>query len=255
MSRISEAFSHGKALITFLPAGDPNMSRTREYLTELSRAGADIIGVVLPMFECVGKGTEKEEQDRIRSELEEIFAVCRSFREKEKTPLVFMTRAVLVYCFGKEEFFGACHRNGIDGVILSGILREQEEELSREAKANQVDWIRALPVADAQENQRTEEAACGFLYLNSGKNAEGKKEDPPVICQKVQDLRRAAKLPVVIGFGIHTTDQATEAARMSDGIAVGSVFANMIAQYGGHAAPHIYTYARMMREAVRFSER
>lgn len=239
MSRIKEAFAHGKAIITFLPAGDPSPDKTREYLTELARAGADVIGVVLPVFECP----------------DETFRICRSFRGKEKTALVLMTAVTSATCYGEEEFFEECSSAGIDGVILTGTSGEQEEEMCRLAKKNGVSWIPALPAAAEGDISAAAARAEGFLYLISGSSEDGKRQEDGELAEVLQEIRRVTDVPVVIGFGIHTTDQATEAARMSDGIAVGSVFVNMIAQYGGHAAPHIYTYARMMREAVLASER
>lgn len=252
MSRIGEAFARGKALITFLPAGDPSPARTGEFLTELARAGADAIGIVLPVFEQ-GNRTPENGQGCIGPE--EVFCLCRSFREKEKIPLVLMTAAAAVYSCGVRTFFQKCREAGIDGVILPGIAREQEKELRTLAKKNGIDWIPAVSAAVQEEAAAAAAGAEGFVYLMSGGKEDGSRQENSAFSETLQLIRQFAAVPVVIGFGIHTTDQATEAARMSDGIAVGSVFANMIAKYGGHAAPHIYTYARMMREAVRASER
>lgn len=248
MSRIREAFVRGKAMITFLPAGDPSPDRTREFLTGLVRAGADVIGIVLPVF---GQADGSGKGGMIGSATEEVFQLCRSFREKEKKPLVLMTVAAAVYDCGAGMFFQKCCNAGIDGVILPGISKLQEKELRPAAKKNGIDWIPAVSAAAQEEIAAAAAGAEGFLYLMSG----GKEDGRSMLPETLQMVRQLTEVPVVIGFGIHTTDQATEAARISDGIAVGSIFANMISQYGGHAAPHIYTYARMMREAVRASER
>lgn len=252
MSRIREAFIRGKAMITFLPAGDPSPARTREFLTELARAGADVIGIVLPVFE---QESRTPENGQGCMGMEEVFSLCRSFREKEKTPLVLMTVAAAVYSCGARAFFQQCCENGIDGVILPGIAGGQEKELRILAKKNGIDWIPAVSAAVQDEAAAAAAGAEGFVYLMSGGKDDGSRQENSALLETLQAIRQFTEIPVVIGFGIHTTDQATEAARMSDGIAVGSVFANMIAKYGGHAAPHIYTYARMMREAVRASER
>ena len=102
MSRISEAFARGKAMISFLPVGDPSLARTREYMTELDRAGADIIGLVLPSFRCGTDPGDNEADDGSSSKMEEVFEICASFRARRKTPLAYMTCQEPIRCYREE---------------------------------------------------------------------------------------------------------------------------------------------------------
>lgn len=249
MSRISEAFARGKAMIPFLPVGDPSLARTREYMTELDRAGADIIGLVLPSFRC---GTDSGGS----SEMEEVFEICASFRARRKTPLAFMTFQDPIRCYGEKKFFHDCRQAGIDGILIPDVSGEQEERLRILAQQKEVSWIPVLPADVGEDIHGTAAKADGFIYLTSaGNDQDGMRKENAELTAVIREIRLITDIPAVVGFGIHTTDQATLAARCSDGIVVGSIFANLIARYGSHAAPHIYTYARMMKEAVRAAER
>ena len=256
MSRISEAFARGKAMISFLPVGDPSLARTREYMTELDRAGADIIGLVLPSFRCGTDPGDNEADDGSSSKMEEVFEICASFRARRKTPLAFMTCQDPIRCYGEEKFFHACRRSGIDGILIPDVSGEQEEKLRILARQNEVSWIPMLPAGVGEDIHGTAAKADGFIYLTSAGNDQGgMRKENTELTAVVREIRLITDTPAVVGFGIHTTDQATLAARCSDGIVVGSIFFFFFARYGSHAAPHIYTYARMMKEAVRAAER
>ena len=256
MSRISEAFARGKAMISFLPVGDPSLARTREYMTELDRAGADIIGLVLPSFRCGTDPGDNEADAGSSTKMEDVFEICASFRARRKTPLAFMTCQDPIRCYGEEKFFHACRRSGIDGILIPDVSGEQEERLRILARQNEVSWIPMLPAGVGEDIHGTTAKADGFIYLTSAGNDQGgMRKENTELTAVVREIRLITDTPAVVGFGIHTTDQATLAARCSDGIVVGSIFANLIARYGSHAAPHIYTYARMMKEAVRAAER
>lgn len=207
MSRISEAFARGKAMISFLPVGDPSLARTREYMTELDRAGADIIGLVLPSFRCGTDSGDNEADAGSSSQMEEVFEICASFRARRKTPLAFMTCQDPIRCYGEEKFFHACRRSGIDGILIPDVSGEQEEKLRILARQNEVSWIPMLPAGVGEDIHGTAAKADGFIYLTSAGNDQGgMRKENTELTAVVREIRLITDTPAVVGFGIHTTD-------------------------------------------------
>lgn len=255
MSRVTDAFTSGKAFIPFLTAGDPDLACTEEYILELEKAGADLIEIGIPFSDPIAEGPVIQEAD-LRSlgagtTTDRIFDMVVSVRRKTDIPLVFMTYLNPVFHYGYERFFAKCEACGIDGIIIPDMPFEEKEELAEIAGAHKVDVISLIAPTSEQRIQKIAADAKGFIYLVSSMGVTGvRSEIKTDLASIIEAIRKVTDVPVAVGFGINTTDQATKIAGMADGVIVGSAIVKMIAQYGSHAHQHIYAYVRMMKEAV-----
>lgn len=259
MSRIREAFTDRKAFIPFLTAGDPSLEKTAEYIAEMEKAGADLIEIGIPFSDPIAEGTVIQEADlralAAGTTVDKIFEMVRKVREQVKIPLVLMTYLNPVHHYGYERFFAQCRECGIDGVIIPDLPYEEQGELKEEAKANGVEVITLIAPTSRDRIRTIAKNAEGFLYLVSSMGVTGMRNEIGTDLEgMIREIRSVSDIPVAVGFGIHTPDQAADIARTADGVIVGSAVVRMIAQYKGHAAKDLYAYVRMMKEAVRKAE-
>ena len=242
MSKVTEAFSNGKAFIPFLTAGDPNIEKTENYILELEKAGADLIEIGIPFSDPIAEGVVIQEADlrslKAGTTTDKIFDMVASVRKKTDIPLVFMTYLNPVFHYGYEPFFTKCEEVGINGIIIPDMPYEEKGELNDIARSHQVDVISLIAPTSEQRIQK--------ILGVTGVRSEIKTDLDSMIAA----IRKVTDIPVAVGFGINTTDQAANIAKIADGVIVGSAIVKMIAKYGTHAEQHIYTYVRMMKEAV-----
>lgn len=255
MNRIAKAFDHGKAFIPFLTAGDPSLDKTEEFIMELVNAGADLIEIGIPFSDPIAEGIVIQEAD-IRAlaagtTTDKIFDMVESVRKKTDIPLIFMTYVNPVFHYGYDRFFEKCQSVGVDGIIIPDVPFEEKGEVVEVAAKYDVTVISMIAPTSEQRIQEIASEAEGFLYVVSSMGVTGVrseiKTDLPSI---MAAIKKATDVPAAIGFGISTPEQAAAMAKISDGAIVGSAIVKMIAKYGKHAGPHIYTYVRMMKEAV-----
>ena len=246
MSKVTEAFSNGKAFIPFLTAGDPNIEKTESYILELEKAGADLIEIGIPFSDPIAEGVVIQEADlrslKAGTTTDKIFDMVASVRKKTDIPLVFMTYL--------NPFFTKCEEVGINGIIIPDMPYEEKGELNDIARSHQVDVISLIAPTSEQRIQKIAADAEGFIYLVSSLGVTGVRSEIKTDLDSMIAAIRKVTDPVAVGFGINTTDQAANIAKIADGVIVGSAIVKMIAKYGTHAEQHIYTYVRMMKEAV-----
>ena len=245
MSKVTEAFSNGKAFIPFLTAGDPNIEKTENYILELEKAGADLIEIGIPFSDPIAEGVVIQEADlrslKAGTTTDKIFDMVASVRKKTDIPLVFMTYLNPVFHYGYEPFFTKCEEVGINGIIIPDMPYEEKGELNDIARSHQVDVISLI--ASEQRIQKIAADAEGFIYLVSSLGVTGvRSEIKTDLDSMIAAIRKVTDIPVAVGFGINTTDQAANIAKIADGVIVGSAIVKMIAKYGTHAEQHIYTY-------------
>ena len=182
---------------------------------------------------------------------DKIFEMVASVRTRTEIPLVFMTYLNPVFHYGYESFFSNCEHVGINGIIIPDLPYEEKGELAGIAKAHQVEVISLIAPTSEQRIRNIAKDAEGFLYLVSSMGVTGvRSEIKTDLAGMIAAIREVTALPVAVGFGIHTPEQAEKIAGMADGVIVGSAIVKLIAKYGAHAEQHIYSYVRMMKEAV-----
>lgn len=255
MSRIREAFRNKKAFIPFLTAGDPCLEKTAEYILEMEKAGADLIEIGIPFSDPIAEGPVIQEADlralAAGTTTDRIFDMVQEIRKQVRVPLVFMTYLNPVFHYGYERFFRRCRACGIDGIIIPDLPFEEQEELKPTANKNGVEVITLVAPTSRQRIREIAEEAEGFLYLVSSMGVTGMRNR---ICTDlkgmIREIREVSEIPVAVGFGIHTPDQAEQIAGIADGVIVGSAVVRLIAQDQGNAAKDISAYVQEMKQAV-----
>lgn len=255
MSNIRKAFERGKAFIPFITAGDPSLEKTKEFILEMERAGADLIEVGIPFSDPIAEGIVIQEAD-IRAlaagtTTDKIFDMVRELREETQIPLVFMTYLNPVFHYGYEKFFSRCQEVGVDGIIIPDLPFEEKGELEEIAAAKGVDVISMIAPTSEERIQNIAKNSRGFIYVVSSMGVTGMRSEIKTdLNALLSSIKKATDVPACVGFGIHSPEQAAEVARVADGVIVGSAIVKMAEQYGGHAAPHMGAYVHKMKMSL-----
>ncbi len=256
MTRLSSAFSKAHpALVTFITAGDGD---TAANLDALVAGGADVIELGMPFTDPMADGPAIQEAN-IRSlsagtTTADIFAIAAAFRARHPdVPLVLMGYANPMTIRGGEWFAAECQKAGVDGVICVDIPPEEDPELGPALRAAGVDLIRlATPTTDAARLPTVLEGSSGFLYYVSVAGITGKQQAAQAsIEDAVVRLKAATDIPVAVGFGVRTPEQAADIARVADGVVVGSAIVELVAQHGDDAAGPVRDYVASLAAAIR----
>ena len=245
-----------KALVTYIVSGDYGYETTKENIRAMVKAGADVIEIGIPFSDPIAEGVVIQEASQHSlaggTTLKGIFQMVKELREEIKeTPFVMMMYLNTIYRFGTERFFDLCNECGIQGVIVPDMPYEEKDEIQGVATAYGVDNISLVTPTSHDRIAMIAKEAEGFLYIVSSLGVTGTRSEIKTdLDSMIAAIRKVTDIPVAVGFGINTTDQAANIAKIADGVIVGSAIVKMIAKYGTHAEQHIYTYVRMMKEAV-----
>jgi tryptophan synthase alpha chain len=256
MSRIKNAFQNGKAFIGFVTGGDPSIEKTKEFVMEMIRAGADLIEIGIPFSDPIAEGPVIQEANNralaAGATVEKLFALVADLRKETSIPLVFLTYINPVFRYGYDAFFKRCCEVGLDGIIIPDLPFEEQAPVREAAGRHSVDLISLIAPTSEERIKEIAKNASGFIYLVSSMGVTGiRGEITTDLASITSAIKSVTSLPVAIGFGIHSPAQAAQMARIADGIIVGSAIVKIAAQYGTEAGPHIYRYVKEMKDAVR----
>lgn len=234
VDRISETFAacanKGRAaFVGYLMAADPSIEISLENLKALAAAGADIIELGAPFTDPMADGPaiQKAAQRALAAggSLEVTLELARRFRVVNfSTPLIVMGYANPIHKMGFATFAARAAQAGVDGVITVDLPPEEDADLRGELAAHGLAVIRlATPTTTEERMSRVAEGSSGFVYYVSvaGVTGAGVGVESD-IAAGVERARRISKLPVAVGFGLRTPDQAARFARLADGVVVGS---------------------------------
>lgn len=255
MNRLSSAFSKPHpALVTFITAGDGDTAANLDALVE---GGADVIELGMPFTDPMADGPAIQEAN-IRSLAKgtttaDIFAIATAFRARHSNvPLVLMGYANPMTIRGGDWFAAECTKAGVDGVICVDIPPEEDPELGPALRGAGVDLIRlATPTSDAARLPTILEGSSGFVYYVSVAGITGKQQAAQAsIEDAVARLKAATDLPIAVGFGVRTPEQAAAIAKVADGVVVGSAIVELVAQHGINAAGPVHNYVALLKAAI-----
>ena len=227
MSNIHSAFEKGKAFIPFLTCGDPDLETTAACVRECVKAGASLIELGIPFSDPTAEGPviQGASLRALRGGVttDRVFDLVRELRKDVSVPLVFMTYANVVFSYGAEKFISACQRTGIDGLILPDIPYEERGEFAPLCERYGVDLISMIAPTSENRVAMIAREARGFIYLVSSLGITGVRQEITTdVGAIVRVIRENTRLPVAVGFGISTPEQARKMASLSDGAIVGS---------------------------------
>jgi tryptophan synthase alpha chain len=255
VNNIAQAFKNGKAFIGFVTGGDPGIEKSKEFALEMIRAGADLVEIGIPFSDPIAEGPVIQEANiralKAGATVEKIFTLVQDLRKETKVPLVFLTYLNPVFHYGYDAFFKKANLCGLDGIIIPDLPFEEQPEAREAASKYGVDIISLIAPTSEKRIKEIAANASGYIYLVSSMGVTGvRSEITTDLDSIVKSIRSVTKVPVAIGFGIHTPDQAAKMARAADGVIVGSAIVKIIAEHGEAAGPHVYDYVKKMKDAM-----
>jgi tryptophan synthase alpha chain len=256
LTRLASAFAKPHpALVCFLTAGDGDTAANLDALVE---GGADVIELGMPFTDPMADGPAIQAAN-IRSlgagtTTAEVLAIATAFRQRHPdVPLVLMGYANPMIRRGPDWFAAAAKEAGIDGVICVDIPPEEDDALGPALRAAEIAPIRlATPTTDDKRLPAVIQGSEGFLYYVAVAGITGMQQAAiESIEANVSRIKRSTDIKVAVGFGVRTPEQASEIARVADGVVVGSALVELVAEHGDDAPARLRTLASSLAEAVR----
>jgi tryptophan synthase alpha chain len=240
-SRIDRRFAALKAegragLVTFITCGDPDYDTSLEILKGLPGAGADVIELGMPFTDPMADGPAIQASSLralgAGAKMSRTLEAVRAFRSGDSdTPIVLMGYYNPIYAYGVDRFLTDAREAGVDGLIVVDLPPEEDSELCLPALKAGVHFIRlATPTTDDARLPAVLKNTSGFVYYVSVAGITGAAAaSDDAVKTAVAQLKRHTDLPVVVGFGINTPEQAAAVARASDAAVVGSAIVRKVA--------------------------
>ncbi len=236
-TRITEVFGgETAALVTFVTAGDPDYETSLAILRALPGAGADVIELGMPFSDPMADGPAIQASSmralKGGQTMVKTLNLVRSFREGDTaTPIVLMGYYNPIYSYGPQRFVADAKAAGVDGLIVVDIPPEADDELCLPARAAGLDFIRlATPTTDDKRLPAVLANTGGFVYYVSITGITGTRApDIADVAKNVARIKSQTPLPVAVGFGVKTPEQAAAMGKIADGVVVGSAIVSAIA--------------------------
>ncbi len=234
--RFAQLKTEGRAaLVTFLTAGDPDTETSLALLRAIPAAGADVVELGMPFTDPMADGPaiQMSSQRALKAgqTLKKTLAMVRAFRQgDDATPLVLMGYYNPIYIYGVDRFLRDAKSAGVDGLIVVDLPPEEDQELCLPALKAGMNFIRlATPTTDDKRLPAVLVNTSGFVYYVSITGITGAAmADPAKVTAAVARIKRHTKLPVAVGFGVRTAEQAAVIAAGADGVVVGSALVNAL---------------------------
>lgn len=240
MSRIDARFAALKqegraALVAFVMCGDPDVETSLAIIKALPKAGADVIEIGMPFTDPMADGPAIQAAGlralRSGASMKKTLQVVRGFRAGDAaTPVVLMGYYNPIYIYGVDRFLADARAAGVDGLIVVDLPPEEDEELCLPALKAGVNFIRlATPTTDDRRLPAVLANTSGFVYYVSITGITGSASaDAGKVAEAVARIKRHTHLPVCVGFGVKTPDQARAFAARAEGVVVGSALVEAV---------------------------
>jgi tryptophan synthase alpha chain len=239
-TRIDQTFAALKqegraALVTFITAGDPDYATSLKIVQGLPKAGADVIELGMPFTDPMADGPAIQ-AGGLRAlgagqTMKKTLQLVRDFRKVDKTtPIVLMGYYNPIYVYGVEKFLSDIKKAGVDGLIVVDLPPEEDDELCIPAMAAGINFIRlTTPTTDDKRAPAVFKHTSGFVYYVSVLGITGTKApDLKSVKQNVERLKKHTSLPICVGFGVKSAEQARTIAKTADGVVVGSALVSAV---------------------------
>ncbi|MEO1019158.1 MAG: tryptophan synthase subunit alpha [Pseudomonadota bacterium] len=239
-TRIRQRFAMLKAeqragFVSFVVAGDPDLETSEALLSSLPANGVDFVEIGMPFSDPMADGPSIQ-AGALRAlnagmTLTRTLELVRRLRAKDaETPYVLMGYYNPIYTYGSRRFLEDAKAAGVDGLIIVDLPPEEDEELCLPAREVGLDFVRLVtPTTDQARLPSVLANASGFLYYVSITGTTGAAAPKPQqVATAINHLREASDLPIAVGFGIRTAEQAAEIAKFADAAVVGSVLVDLV---------------------------
>jgi tryptophan synthase alpha chain len=263
MNRLDATFARlkekgEKALIAYIMAGDPSLQDTESLVLELERAGADVIELGVPFSDPIADGPviQKAAERALRSgtSLRKILAAVPALRAKTQVPLVLMAYYNTIHAFGEADFCRQAAGAGVDGLIVPDMPPEEAGALDAlAAKAGLCLIYLLAPTSTPDRRAMVAKRSRGFVYYVSLTGITGAKlTDLGDVKRNVERIRKAATIPVAVGFGVATPEDVAKVGAVADGVIVGSAIVRQVAdhQQDARMAEQVGRFVRSLKAAL-----
>ena len=250
-----------KAFVAYITAGDPNPATTPDLVWALERAGADIVELGVPFSDPLADGVVNQLSAQRALEAgtttQSVFDILRAIRAQSQIPIVLYTYFNLVYAYGIERFCLHAYEAGADGLLVLDLPPEESVGTTGVGSRLGDGSLRRIslvaPTSPAERISKIIEKATGFVYYVSREGVTGMQEHVATsIGNRIDLIRKQTTLPICVGFGISTPEQARTVAQQADGAVVGSVLVNRIAEWGKEKdlPQKLEAFARPLADAI-----
>lgn len=261
-NRIDQTFeclrvSGRKAFIAYVAAGDPCFDESLRILKALDAVGADIIELGLPFSDPLADGivNQMAAERALNSGMTtaRVLELVRAFRVTSETPLVLFTYLNPVFTYGFEAFHRDAAAAGADGVLLLDLPPDEALDREMAAGAHGLRRIRLIaPNTPPERMAMLADAAEGFIYALSRTGVTGAHGGPSEhLSEMVESIRRHSRVPVCVGFGISTPEQAGMVAAAADGVIVGSAIVKQVELHPDAPAEAVHRFVQPLIDAVK----
>lgn len=243
MNRIDQRFAdlsaaRKKAFIAYISAGDPNLKVTRDIVLALEKAGADIIELGVPFSDPLADGIVNQMAAdralRAGTTTAKVIAMIAELRRETQIPLVLFTYLNPIYTYGFGRFHHDAAAAGADGVLVLDLPHDEAAQNKELCGLTTLKHIRLIaPTTPPDRLTLIASQAEGFVYYVSRAGVTGAQTSLAAgIGEQVNLIKAATPIPVAVGFGISTPEQARSVATMADGVVVGSAIVSLIEKHG-----------------------
>lgn len=263
MGRIEEKFAalkkvNRKGFVAYLTAGDPAMEITAELIPALEAAGVDVVEIGVPFSDPTADGPaiQAASQRALKrgATLAKILAMIAELRRTSAIPIVLFGYYNPILSYGPEKFATDAAAAGVDGILVVDLPPEEADELRRFTDPAGLAFITLIaPTTDPARARKILRGAAGFVYYISITGVTGTAVPrPDDVRREVERLKGMTTLPLAVGFGISTPEQAAAIAPLADGVVVGSALVRLIGEKGagGDLIPAAAAYVATIRRAI-----
>lgn len=263
MTAIDRAFAQAArakraAFVPYLTAGDPDLDTSLDLVRALAAAGADVIELGVPFSDPIADGPVNQRSAAralaAGTTLDGVLALVARARRDVATPIVLFSYFNPIHARGVASFAERAAASGVDGVLCLDLPPEEAEDVVPVLRGHGLDTIFLVaPTSTRDRRAAAGRWSSGFVYYVSRTGTTGERGDlPPALAAEVKAVRRAARLPVAVGFGIASPEQARAVGKLADGVVVGSALVRTVEEHLGHAAlvEAVAGRARALRAAL-----
>lgn len=237
--RFQQRAAEGRAaLIPYVTAGFPDRAFTVPMMEAAADAGADVIELGVPFSDPLADGPTIQRASfaalQKGATVDTVLEAVRAFRARRDTPVVLFTYLNPVMHRGLGRFAREAKQAGADGILLTDLPVGADPALEEEVRGAGLDWIRLLaPTTPPERVPLFDRGGSGFLYYISRTGVTGARSELRAeLAAEVSALRKLVSLPIAVGFGISTPEQAGAVAAVADGVVVGSALISKMEQEG-----------------------
>jgi tryptophan synthase alpha chain len=245
------------ALAPFVTAGDPDVETTLAVIEALDRAGASLCELGVPYSDPIADGPViQSSYTRALAAgftLERLFALAKAATARVRMPILAMVSYSLIYRRGIEQFVADAAAAGLTGFVVPDLPIEESDQLDGACRGAGLALVRLVtPTTPPDRAEAIARRSTGFLYCVSVAGVTGARTDlPPGLIERVQWLRTKTDVPILVGFGISTPEQAQAVASVADGVIVGSAVVRQVAEAAGQSPDRMVGgLERYVRELV-----